>query len=136
MKKNIYGFVNGCFDVLHVGHIQLLEYAKNKCDILVVGIDSDTRVGEIKGPDRPFNNQEDRKKMLLSLKFVDHVEIFNSSMELENLILETNPDIMVVGSDWRDKCVVGAQYARKLLFFDRINGYSTTKILENSPDRR
>lgn len=137
MKKSSLkiGFVNGCFDVLHVGHIRLLKFAKSKCDKLIVGIDSDTRVQQLKGSDRPFNSQALRREILLELKSVDKVEIFDSEQELEDLINHHNPDIMVVGSDYRDKKVVGSAYAKKLVFFERIPGHSSSKIFEHNSHR-
>ena len=94
MTKKV--FVNGTFDILHRGHLELLEYAKSQGDVVVVAIDSDERVKEKKGPTRPINTAEDRAYMLSSLKTVDHVLLFNSDLELENCVKVTNPDIMVV----------------------------------------
>lgn len=131
----IVGFVNGCFDVLHVGHVRMLKFAKSKCDFLVVGIDSDSRVKELKGNGRPVNNESDRKEMLESLGCVDDVYIFNSAQGLTSLIKLAKPDIMVVGSDYRNKKVVGSEYAKELIFFERIEGYSTSKIVEGSGNR-
>ena len=129
------GFVNGCFDVLHVGHIRMLNFAKENCDFLIVGIDSDQRVKELKGKTRPINNQKDRKEFLLSLKSVDDVFYFASEQALIDLIKLVSPDIMVVGSDYRDKNVVGSEYAKKLIFFERIEGYSTSKIVKDFGNR-
>ena len=125
------GFTNGCFDVLHVGHVRLFKFIKENCDTLVVGIDSDSRVKQLKGPTRPLNSQEDRAEMLLSLKAVDAVHIFDSPTELVELVKNTSPDVMVVGSDYRNKTVIGSQYAKKLLFFEKIDGHSTTRILDS-----
>lgn len=122
-------FVNGCFDVLHRGHIELFKYAKSLGDYLMVAIDSDSRVKKMKGKTRPFNNQEDRKYVLQSIRYIDEVLFFESSEELTYLIYVYNPDIMVVGSDWKGKEVVGSKHAKELVFFDRIGDYSTTKIL-------
>ena len=129
------GFVNGCFDVLHIGHIRMLDFAKSCCDKLIVGIDSDTRVKILKGHSRPINDEYDRKEFLLSLRAVDQVEIFSSEEELIDLIKLLQPDIMVVGSDYRDKRVIGSEYAKQLIFFSRIEGYSTSKIVEGSGNR-
>ena len=76
------GFTNGCYDILHVGHIKLFKYLKSKCDHVTIGIDSDLRVKSLKGKDRPFNNQQDRKLMLESLEAVDRALIFDSEEEL------------------------------------------------------
>ena len=124
-------WVNGCFDVLHRGHIELFKFAKSHGKFLIVGIDSDKRIKELKGDNRPFNNQEDRRFFLESIKFIDHVEIFNTEEELKQKINWFSPDVMIVGSDYKNKRVVGSEHAKELLFFDRIGGYSTTKILEN-----
>ena len=124
-------WTNGCFDVLHRGHIELFKFAKSLGNRLIVGIDSDDKVKQDKGPNRPLNTQEDRKLVLESLQYVDEVRIFNSSTELEGYIKEINPDIMVIGSDWIEKKVIGSEFAKGLIFFDRIGDYSTTRILES-----
>ena len=129
------GFVNGCFDILHVGHVKLLEFCKSQCDHLVVAIDSDEKVKASKGKDRPFNNLKDRITMLKSIRYVDEVESFGSSEELEELVEYIRPDIMVVGSDWEGKEIVGSKFAKQLKYFRRLDGYSTTAILENTTNR-
>lgn len=129
-------FVNGTFDLLHRGHLELLNYAKNLGDYLCVGIDTDDRVKEKKGDTRPIYNQEERKIFLENLKAVDEVKLFSSDKELENLVKSFKPDIMVVGSDWKDKSVIGSYYASKLIFFDRIGDYATTKTIQSIIDRR
>ena len=123
-------WTNGCFDVLHRGHIELFKYAKSLGDRLYVGIDTDEKVKRDKGKDRPVNKLNDRKFLLESIKYVDKVFIFNDKEDLESLIKMSEPDIMVIGSDWKGKTVVGEQHAKNLVFFDRIEGYSTTNILE------
>ena len=127
--KNI--FVNGSFDILHVGHIELLNYARSFGNNLTVGIDSDCRVKKLKGENRPFNNQEDRKKMLLALKSVDYVKIFYSDEDLKNLINYISPDIMIVGIEYKNKKVIGSEHAKQLKFFNKIHGYSTTSTIQN-----
>ena len=124
-------WTNGCFDILHKGHIELFKYAKSLGTELIVGIDSDIKIKKEKGNSRPINKVYDRKFLLESIKYIDKVYIFNSKEELENKIEEILPNIMVIGSDWKNKNIVGAQYTDKLVFFDRIEGYSTTNILEN-----
>ena len=128
-------FVNGCFDILHRGHIELFKYAKSLGDYLIVSIDTDRRVQELKGLNRPFNNQDDRKFILESVRYIDAVYFFDSENELETLISSINPDVMVVGSDWKEKKVIGSQYAKSLKFFKRVGDYSTTKILQGSSHR-
>lgn len=129
-------FVNGCFDLLHPGHIALLNYAKSLGDNLLVAIDSDQRVQQHKGQDRPINDQTTRSMILENLKAVDQVKIFSSDQELIDIIKAYQPDIMVVGSDWQNKKVLGSEYSQTLKFFNRINDESTTKIIESYVDRR
>ena len=123
-------WTNGCFDILHVGHIELFKYAKQQGTKLYVGIDSDEKVKEDKGPNRPFNTLDDRVSMLEAIKYIDKVFVFDNRDHLEWLIETTSPDVMVIGGDWKGKTVVGEQYTKELKFFDRIPGYSTTNILE------
>jgi len=122
-------WVNGCFDVVHRGHIELLEYAKLQGNRLIVGIDTDERVKDQKGIWRPHNNVRDRKFFLESIRHVDKVVTYTTDKELEKHLVENNIDIMVIGSDWKGKRVVGKQCCKQLIFFDKIGTYSTTKIL-------
>ena len=128
-------FVNGCFDILHRGHIELLQAASSQGDILLVAIDSDKRVSELKGPSRPINTEKDRKFLLESLKMVKQVKIFDSEEELLSIVKDFKPDVMMVGSDYRNKAVIGASHAKKLLYFQRIDEYSTTKTIQNISNR-
>tara|TARA_R100000005_G_C4989849_1_gene197432 strand:+ start:1779 stop:2168 length:390 start_codon:yes stop_codon:yes gene_type:complete len=123
-------WVNGCFDVLHRGHLELFKFAKSQGDFLVVGIDCDKRVAKNKGPSRPINNEQDRKFVLESIKFIDKVVVFTNDDELRSCISIHDIDYLIVGSDWRGKEVIGSEYAKDLIFFDRIGDYSTTNILE------
>jgi rfaE bifunctional protein nucleotidyltransferase chain/domain len=123
-------WTNGCFDILHRGHLEMFKYAKSLGGELIVGIDSDDKVRKDKGPNRPFNNVEDRKFALECIRYIDEVVVFDSREDLEGEIRQLAPDVMVIGSDWKEKEVIGEQYCTKLKFFDRIQGYSTTKILE------
>ena len=128
-------FVNGCFDILHPGHIKLFEHARSLGDELIVAIDSDRRVKEMKGPERPIRSQDERKIILESIRYIDAVLIFDSEEDLTTIVKELKPDIMMVGSDWKGKEIVGSDYAKEVRFFDRIGDYSTTKIVESIADR-
>jgi len=121
-------WVNGTFDILHVGHLRLLEYA-SKLGTLRVGIDFDTRVKELKGETRPFNMWMDRIYFMSRIQGVDSVVGFGSEFELKEQIRLWEPDYLVVGSDYRDKYVIGSEYSKEVVFFDKIGDYSTTKIL-------
>ena len=122
-------WTNGCFDIIHRGHIELFKYAKSLGDTLIVGIDSDEKVKKDKGLTRPINNVIDRKFILESIEYIDKVIIFNDTQGLSDAIENILPDVMVIGSDWKGKTVIGQEYAKELIFFDRIEGYSTTEIL-------
>ena len=124
-------WVNGCFDVLHRGHFELFNFAKSLGNKLIVGLDSDEKISNDKGQDRPYNKLDDRVYALESLKAIDKVMVFDSKNHLEDLVEITKPDILVVGSDWKGKEIVGGQHAKKIVYFDRIGNYSTTNILEN-----
>lgn len=128
-------FVNGTFDLLHPGHMALFEYAKNQGDYLLVAIDTDQRVQLLKGCTRPICNQEQRKYMLKCIKFIDEVTMFSSDDELTGIIKEYSPEIMIVGSDYRNKTVIGSEHAKELLFFERDTQYSSTKIIETINNR-
>jgi rfaE bifunctional protein nucleotidyltransferase chain/domain len=121
-------WVNGSFDVVHIGHIKLLKYAFSLGEV-VVGIDSDKRIKQLKGNTRPFNSEQDRFDFLSSIKYINKVTIFNSDKELINLIQLYQPDYMVIGSDYKDKPITGSEYIAKIIYFDRIKDKSTTKIL-------
>jgi D-beta-D-heptose 7-phosphate kinase/D-beta-D-heptose 1-phosphate adenosyltransferase len=122
-------WVNGTFDVLHRGHLELLEYASSM-GTLRVGIDTDERVKEKKGNDRPINTLQDRLYNMSRIKGVDSVVDFGSDVELEDRIKEWGTDILIVGSDYKDKKVIGSQHSKKLMFFDKIEGFSSTKIID------
>lgn len=127
--------VNGTFDIVHRGHIELLNYAKSLGDWLLVCIDTDRRVKELKGEQRPINNQWDRQFMLQNLQSVDAVRFFDSAEELEEICKNYQPDIMVKGSDYKGKPIVGSQYCKEIKFVDLVNGYSTTNTIKNIINR-
>ena len=123
-------WTNGCFDILHPGHIELFKVAKSLGDIVIVGIDSDEKVSLDKGKDRPINPLSFRKSMLESIRYIDLVLSFNSRKELEQLIELYSPDVLLIGGDWRYGDVVGRRHAKEVKFFDRFGGYSSTKLIE------
>jgi D-beta-D-heptose 7-phosphate kinase/D-beta-D-heptose 1-phosphate adenosyltransferase len=113
----------------------MLNTARSLGDYLVVCIDTDRRVKELKGDSRPVNDQYFRKVMLQNIKAVDIVELFDSQADLINLIKLYKPDIMVKGSDWRGKSVVAEQHVKEIYWYDRIDEYSTTQIIQRITDR-
>ena len=123
-------WTNGCFDILHIGHIELFKYARSLGDQLIVGIDSDNRVRSLKGTSRPINNQEYRKQLLNSIKYIDNVVIFNSDTELKENIKIFHVDIIVIGDDYKDRYVIGSELVKNIIFMPKILNISTTSILE------
>lgn len=125
-------FTNGCFDILHLGHVEYLNEARALGDVLIIGLNSDESVRRLKGPDRPINNEHDRKSMLLNLRAVDCVQIFNNETPLE-IIKLISPDILVKGGDWKADQIVGSDVVLakgglvlSLMFKD---GYSTSNLI-------
>lgn len=129
--------VNGSFDVLHLGHLRLLEYARSFPNSYVyVLIDSDRRIQELKGTNRPVHTEHERASFLFALKAVDRVDIFDSDQELKDYIRNYNTDVMVKGSDYIGKPVIGSEYCKEIKFYDRLGNYSTTNIIQRIADRR
>jgi rfaE bifunctional protein nucleotidyltransferase chain/domain len=129
-------FVNGSFDLLHTGHLDMLFYAKSLGKHLHVAIDTDERIREHKGIDRPVNPLYIRKAIMSALKPVDTVSIFGTDEELINTIRAYSPDIMVKGSDWQGRQVIGQEYCGKIIFYERVNNESTTRIISDFIARR
>jgi rfaE bifunctional protein nucleotidyltransferase chain/domain len=123
-------WINGCFDVLHYGHFRMIEYAASLGEMLVIGIDSDERVKKMKGENRPFHTEAQRKFNLMQIKGVSNVVIFDSDETLRSQIELYKPNIFVIGSDYVNKPIIGGNHADEIRFFDRIKDFSTTKILE------
>tara|TARA_B100000214_G_C23741696_1_gene523562 strand:+ start:318 stop:710 length:393 start_codon:yes stop_codon:yes gene_type:complete len=126
-------FTNGCFDIIHRAHIELLEYCASIGEQVIVGLNSDDSVRRLKGPSRPVNTEQDRKLVLEACKYVDKVVIFSEDTPYE-LIKETKPCIIVKGGDYEKESVVGADLC-EVRIFDYKDGYSTTRILQNSSHR-
>ncbi len=126
-------FTNGCFDLLHLGHVDYLEKARNLGDRLVVGLNTDSSVSRFKGPGRPLQDQNSRARIMAALQFVDLVVFFDEDTPL-NLITELVPSILVKGSDYLAENIVGADVVKKnggvVKTIDFVPGYSTTRIVE------
>jgi len=125
-------FTNGCFDILHRGHVTYLAEAKKLGDVLIVGLNSDDSVKRLKGPQRPINNENDRLYVLSQLKSVDFVEIFTEETPL-NLILKISPKVLVKGGDWKIDQIVGAKEViskgGEVFSLNFVDGYSTTSMI-------
>ena len=126
-------FTNGCFDILHRGHVSYLNEAKSLGDLLVIGLNSDASVKRLKGPERPINNEIDRSFMLENLKCVDFVAVFEEDTPL-NLIKEITPAVLVKGGDWKPEQIVGSKHVMNnggdVFSLNFIDGYSTTNIIK------
>lgn len=126
-------FTNGCFDILHLGHIDYLEKAANMGDRLVIGLNSDDSVSRFKGPERPIQDQKSRARILAALQFTDLIVFFNEDTPLA-LISELLPDVLVKGSDYLAENIVGADVVQgaggKVTTLDFVPGYSTSKVIE------
>ena len=127
------GFTNGCFDLIHPGHISLLHHAKNECDKLVVGLNSDSSVAKLKGKDRPIQKENARATVLLALKDVDIVIIFNEETPIK-LIELIKPDVLIKGGDYKIDEIVGAEFIQqnggRVVLSDYKNGHSTSDIIK------
>jgi D-beta-D-heptose 7-phosphate kinase/D-beta-D-heptose 1-phosphate adenosyltransferase len=126
-------FVNGTFDIIHRGHLELLTFARSQGDWLTVGIDSDRRVKQLKGYSRPINDATERANLLQHLRAVDQVVVFDTDAELVEFIQQH--DVMVKGSDYRGRPIVGQDGCKQLIFFEVVDGYSTTNKIQDIINR-
>jgi D-beta-D-heptose 7-phosphate kinase/D-beta-D-heptose 1-phosphate adenosyltransferase len=128
--------VNGTFDILHLGHLNLLQYARAFHNSFVyVLIDSDRRVRELKGKDRPVNTEYERASLLHALRYVDRVDIFDTDQELINYIKNYDPDLMIKGSDYIGKPIIGAEYCKNIKYYGRLEKYSTSNTIQRITNR-
>lgn len=132
-RKERIVFTNGCFDVLHRGHVELLYRAKSLGDILIVAVNTDASVGKIKGPDRPIHSETDRAELLAALEMVDYVTLFGAP-DPYDLIARLLPDVLVKGGDWQARDVIGRDlveaHGGTVHIVPRVDDYSSTRIIE------
>ena len=132
-EKSIVGFTNGCFDILHLGHLSLFKKAKEKCDYLIVGLNSDSSIKNLKGDGRPINEQLTRIEILKSIVYIDEVRIFDEETPLR-LIKEISPNILFKGADYNEEDIVGADFVKsyggKVLRVELISGKSTSQTIK------
>lgn len=121
-------FTNGCFDILHAGHVRYLKQARKLGDVLIIGLNSDASVSGIK-PGRPINSEKNRAEVLSSLASVDHVVIFNEKTPY-NLIKAVRPAVLVKGGDWKPEEIIGSDIAKETFSLPFVKGLSTTRIIE------
>lgn len=124
-------FTNGCFDILHAGHVSVLEFSRSKGDILIVGLNSDASVKRLKGPARPINTQADRALVLAALESVSAVCVFEEDTPY-NLIKTVRPDVLVKGGDYKKSEIVGSEFAGCVVRFALLKGRSTTNIIKKA----
>lgn len=132
MRKAV---INGSFDILHPGHLKLINVARFLAEHLLICIDSDRRIKELKGSTRPINNEYWRTAMLDAIKGVNEVIVFDSQEELENILKYYQADVMVKGSDYKDKPIIGSEYCREIVFVDRLDEYSTSAKIQDITSR-
>lgn len=122
-------FTNGCFDLIHPGHLKVFKKAKEKGDVLIVGLNSDSSIRKIKGPKRPVLNQRDRAKLLCALEMVDYVVLFPQETPYQ-LIKELKPHVLVKGGDWKKDKIIGRDIAKKIYRVKLAAGFSTTALIK------
>ena len=120
---------NGTFDILHPGHIELFKVARSLGDKVIVATDTDEKIRTDKGEHRPINDLHYRVAMLEAIKYIDVVHTFGSRQELEDLIELYQPDILLLGDDWKEGEVVGAEFAKEVRFLPRVGGYASSSTI-------
>mgnify|MGYP001344242430 FL=1 len=129
-KKNVW--VNGTFDVLHMGHIKLFQRARQMGLPVIVGIDTDDRIQSMKGNDRPINNLQHRVEFLKAIKYIDAVVSFSTDDELIELIKEHSPRYMLIGDDYKDKKIIGSEFIKEIIYVKRYGDLSSSDIINGA----
>jgi D-beta-D-heptose 7-phosphate kinase/D-beta-D-heptose 1-phosphate adenosyltransferase len=127
-NKNVV-FTNGCFDIVHSAHLKLLNFCREKADILIVGLNSDASIKQLKGDNRPINDLSERIEFLSNLKFIDYIVVFNE-LTPYNILKHIKPDIIVKGGDYTIENIVGAEFAKDIILFDYIQNKSTSLVVK------
>jgi D-beta-D-heptose 7-phosphate kinase/D-beta-D-heptose 1-phosphate adenosyltransferase len=125
-------WLNGTFDVVHLGHIKLFQHAKELYpnSIVCVGVDTDKRIRQLKGPNRPINPLNFRVEFLKAIRFIDEVRTFSTDSDLRNKIASFNPDVMLIGDDYRNRTIIGEELIPRIIYVERFDGLSTTSLIE------
>ena len=129
-KDNIW--VNGCFDVLHMGHIKLFRRARQMGMRVIVGIDTDERIRQAKGENRPVNDLHNRIDFLRSIKYIDMIHSFGTDEELSNIIKDYLPRYMLIGDDYKDKEIIGSEWVKEMIYVPRYQGLSSSNIINGT----
>jgi len=129
-KDNIW--INGCFDVLHMGHIKLFRRARQMGMKVIVGVDTDERIRQAKGENRPVNDLHNRIDFLRSIKYIDMIHSFGTDEELSNVIKDYLPRYMLIGDDYKDKEIVGSEWVKEIIYVPRYQGLSSSNIINGT----
>ena len=129
-KDNIW--INGCFDVLHMGHIKLFRRARQMGMRVIVGVDTDERIRQAKGENRPVNDLHNRIDFLRSIKYIDMIHSFGTDEELSNIIKDYSPRYMLIGDDYKDKEIIGSEWVKEMIYVPRYQGLSSSNIINGT----
>jgi len=129
-KDNIW--INGCFDVLHMGHIKLFRRARQMGMRVIVGIDTDERIRQAKGENRPVNDLHNRIDFLRSIKYIDMIHSFGTDEELSNIIKDYLPRYMLIGDDYKNKEIIGSEWVKEIIYVPRYQGLSSSNIINGT----